>query len=736
MTAFKQPDLRNRSPKVEILSDLRQRVTRVYDILNEVTKAQTAAGVQPGVSAYALPWGTVDAPPASQGPGYPNCLLIKQFFSGDFDASGDDPEHPQAKKPTLTRIYEQIPATAEIQVGQPDTTVDQDGLTELTVHSIQFSAAAGGVSVFGTVGSSSTTAPNGVGVVLKEEVRTDDGTLQRIDRHYISAGLVSEDTVLKYDGALTLLTQTWVNDPQSPPAGYTLIDTKIEHPGGLNVETYTWAKGTGQISLQVEYRLSPDQGTTGVTVQTIKFLSVPGASNPITPPGGYEEIAITFEEQDGYRLWTGIYAFGQGIISTEIEYRFLQSTGGAPNTAGLVLTTITSINSAPSAPAPVVSGTVVLIKSEKRNGTRFEDGTIIYTYTFAEAAGGASGQEISSDVEYIESIDTGTNGVTRTTLKYIVSPGATVQPTSLSGSVLVKQEFTDAEGYRIWTTVWGKGAGIVLTETNISESGALVTYRTVALGTAPSAPSSTIGGTVTLFESELKIENGYKVYDYRWSEGNGQESIVTRGESDGSILYEVTTNTATASTPAYPGGGSNSLVDLQQTQRAGYVVNRATYRKWPASTALRRQRKFLMPGQIELTSPNPGWTFVPPVEMDILATETIDYNTTQVTTTPFTVSAWSSLNYSYTTVAPSGGSAQTVAGEIGANKYLSGSTGGSGGSATFNGISVSAYAYTITASTPSAPPSGSTTIEVQNEIYLVDTSGNIVYRRRVTTYTF
>jgi len=734
---YKAPDERNRSPKVEILPDLRQRVTRTFDILNEVTKRPTANGSQPGVNVDLLAWGTADV-------AYPNCRLVHQDFSGQFQENGNEPADPNVKMPTLTRVYETIPATAEIMVGDPEIDADQDGLYTIIENFLQFSTSVAGVTpTYLVVGSASITLGS-FSAVLKLEERTDDGTLQRIKRTYITAGQISTDVQTKYDGALLIETDVYVNEVPPTPSGYTLIDKKIDHVAGLPVYTYTFAKGTGQISYQTEYRLSPDQGTTGVTVVTIKYLSVPGASNPITPPGGYEEIAITDEEQDGYRIWTGVYAFGQGVISTEIQYRFLSSTGGAPNDAGLVETTITSINAAPSPPAPVVSGTVVLVKSEKRNGTRFEDGTIIYTYTFAEAAGGTNGQEISKEIEYLQSVDTGTNGVTRTTLKYITSPGASIQPTSFGAAIAVRNEFTDGEGYRIWTTVWAVGQGIVLSEQTVSESGALVTYRIVGLGSAPSAPSATIGGTVVQFEggsptlasSPTRVENGYNVYDYRWSEGNGQESITTRGEPDGALLYEVVTNTHTAVTPSYPGSGTAYLIDTQTIQKAGYVINRATYKKPPASAALRRQRKFPMPGQIELTSPNPGWTLVPPVEMDILATETIDYNTAQITTTPFTVSAWASLNYSYVTASPPAAAAQAVAGEIGANKYLSASTGGSGGAATFNGIMVSAYSYTIAASTPTAPPSGATTIEVQNDIYLIDVTGVVVYRRRVTTYSF
>jgi hypothetical protein len=721
---YKAPDLRNRAPKVETLPDLRQRITRVYDILGEVPKFQTAGTTQPGVSAYTLPWGSADSVPPSEGSSYSNCLLIKQTIEGQFELNGPG-DNPNTIFPTLTRVYEQISATGETKVGDDDTTIDQDGLVEVTQHFLQFSVSVSGITpTFLTPGTSSITSEPGATCVLKEEIRTDDGTLQRIERHYISKGEISQTITDKFNGALVLTTLVYVNEVPPTPSGAVLIDAKVDHPNGNALYQYTFAKGLGQISLQTEYRLSPDQGTTGVTVQTIRYIAAPGSSNPISTPGGYEEISISYEEQDGYRLWSGIYSFGQGTIATEVEIRLNDK---------LQITTITAINSAPSAPSPAIGGTLALISTDVRNGTRFEDGTVIYTYKWAESAGGSTGAQISVDTEYLQSVDTGTNGVTRTTYRYIVSAGATIQPTSgPSGTVLVSKSYEDAEGYGFWKTVWVKGAGTVFSEVDTVETGALVRYRIVGLGTAPSTPSATIGGTVVLVESEVRNENGWLVYDYRWAEGNGQTNITTRGESDGALLYEVTTNTAAASTPAYPGSGTAYLIDLQQTQGPGYVVNRATYKKPPTGIALLRRIKFSMPGQIELTSPNPGWVFVPPVNMDILATQTYTYPTTQVSTTPFTIKAWAAINYGYTPV----GSSVGVGGQQGCTGYLSGATGGSGGSATFNNIPVSAYSYTIAGSTPSSPPSGPTPIDVENRVYLVSTAGTIVYESIVTTYSF
>jgi hypothetical protein len=752
-------DNRDRSPQVEYLPDLRIRVTREYDVLNSVGKTPLTAG-----TAMFLAWGTADVQ-------WPQALLIKQ------DLEGQTEEAAQEKKPArLTRVYEQLNRTTETQVGDPEINIGQDGLYTIVLNYIQYSVAAGGGQTFQTVGANSISSPHAA--VLKLEERTDDGTLQRIKRTYISAGVITTDIQTKDQGALILETITAVNVIPTNPGGYTLIDAKTENVGGLPVYTYTfaygsgtidtkietkdngalliqtiralgsapstpggytlfatdneaedgyglytysYAKGTGQISTQTEYRLSPDQGTTGVTVTTIKYLSTPSiSSNPITGPGGSELISIEMAEQDGYRLWTGIYASGQGTISTEIVYKF---------DGNLTETTITAINT-----APTNAGT--LIKADTRNGTRFEDGTIIYTYTWAQVTGGATGAQISVETEYLESVDTGTHGITKTTFKYIVAPGSSIQPTSCGSSILVKKEYSDAEGYGIWTTVWAIGTGQVLYEYTLDESGVLAIHHATSIDATPTTPSAVIGGTVTVFEERSKVDNGYTVYDWRYAEtlSTGQSAITTRGEPDGAILVELITKTPSASTPTNP--GSYSLLDLQQIQKNGYVENRATYKKAPVSQALNRTIKFPMPGQINILSGGGGngLQYVPPIHMDILATETIDYGTSQITTTPFTVKAWATVTVAYVpTNQPT--PKQTVGGTEAATGYLAGAT-GSSGATSWNGIPVDSWSYTISSSTPSAPPSGLTTIEVQNDIYMTDTSGTITYRRKVVTYTF
>ena len=583
--AVKPPDLRNRSPKVTVLPDLRLQVERIYDLLNEPSKIPTGSGNQPGLSDYLLPWGTADVT-------YTACRLTQQRVTGQFDENGNVPDDPTVKPPLLVRTYETIDPVNETPVGQADTTIDQDGLTEVTQGAIQFSVTVAGVILsFLVPGTSSVVAENGVTCYLKDESRTDDGTIQRITRHYISKGTISNTTETKYNGALSLQTIVSINQVPATPSGYTLVVAKVDHPGGNPLYTYTFAKGLGEIGRTVEYRLSPDQGATGVTVTTIKYLAAPGtASNPITGPVGSNLISVDDQLQDGYMLWTAIYAQGQGTIATTQEFR----DGGK-----LVITTITAINAAPSAPAAVIGGTPTLFRKDTRNGTRFEDGTIIY--------------------------------------------------------------------------------------------------------------------------------------EYAWAEANGQIAIQTRGEPDGAIIYTVAivTNTLPVAAPGYPGSGTGYCIDWNWEPGEGFYTNRAIWKKPPATDTYKKHQNFRMPGQVEPTSPNPGFIFLPSTEQDLLVDVTVSYGTSQITTKPFSVLQWAGMSYTFTPTS----TGVPVTGQKGLGGYLSGGTTASG-SGTYNGVPVSSWSETILGSTPSAPPSGLTTISVENEPYLVDITGTKVYRSIVATYTF
>ena len=359
-------DLQNRSPRVEVLPDQRLRVTRVYDIIDFVAKksAQFLADIE-------LPWGTADVT-------YPQCLLVKQDVPGQNDDPAKSPNDPP---PQLIRVYEQIDPSLETSVGKTDVSFDQYGRQTVVNTFLQFST---GTPVYQVVGTTAAPAPF-ASCILKTEERTNDGTLMRIKRTYIDAGELADTEELKFGGKLLLRHLRYLNQVPPTPSGWHLVTQSTEYIAGLPVYDYGFASANGSIGLggeidrNVQYEISPDQGTTGITRTTITYLTDQAVnSNPITGPGGSVLISIDKKDQDGYRMWVGEYVSGQGVVASSTDYR---------NEGKLVIYSLTVINAVPTTPSPTIGGTVVLFDKSVRNGARIENGTLVYDYKYAEANG-------------------------------------------------------------------------------------------------------------------------------------------------------------------------------------------------------------------------------------------------------------------------------------------------------------------------------------------------------------
>lgn len=826
-------DLRNRAPTVERLPDGRLRVTRVSDVLNFIPKKPAEL-----ISSVWLAWGTAD-------PDFPACRLTKQDVGGQQRDFPDDSKKP----PFLTRIYDEILATSETIVGNPDVSVNQYGYKEVIFHWIQFSA---GTAIYQVPGTTAAPSPFS-SYILRDQQDTDDGTVRLIKRTYVEGGLLSDSEELKFGGKLLIRTRKSLLTPPSTPTGFTLVTESTEYVNGCEVYSYGYASAAsaagagGNISTSVEYKISPDQGATGVTITTIRNVSTLSTStNPITGPAGSELIQVSYEDDGGYRMWTAIYASGTGVINSSVDIR----EGGK-----LIIYEITSINLPPTEPSSTIGGTVVLFSTEQRNGTDSANGTILYSYKWAEGYGeisrttsfnqssdegttgvtvisikaltaigssnpisnpsggfviisyGSENQngyllwsavyakgvgsviteidqqnngaltiyrivalgaaptppadsyevsssvresdgyqifdykwakgegEISRDIEYGQSVDQGvTNGTTKTTIRYLVAPGATIEPSSVGSSVLIKQDVTEGNGYRVWTTSWATGIGLVLDEYDIQIKNALVVYHRTGINSAPSAPSSMIGGSVILFESSITKADGYIIYNSRWYEGAGQSSIETRAEPDGALLYSVTTVTATETTPSYPGIGTAYLISLEHLTQGGFYKNQAIYKKPPTIQIRKQTIPFQKPGLAYFTGTQ--LTLSPQTTRTILADVEVDYLEAQDTSTPWEVEAYASFVFNYTTTATGTTPSQVVQGQQGLSGYLSGATSVSGTNSNYNGVLCDSYSAVLVSSIPSSRPSGLTLLKVDNDPYLMATDGTIVWRITKVSYSF
>lgn len=643
-----------RTPEFQELPDGRKRLTRFFDLPNgtNITDALVEA------------WGTADAGPAT-GPtaGFANLRLVDQRLDKINEVS------------FYIKVYEELSATAEQQVGANTVIKLDDGRTAIQAEFLQFSSAS---ATPGTVGAD--TAPGDTSAFLQREEVANDGALRRIKRTYVYAGTISQNDETKHNGGLLLRTIVSVKDAPSTPSGYTLISAADNPKNGLPVHTYTFAKGAGVIS--------QDDNTSNngaLLTRTTRYLTVPGASNPIaTPPSGYTLTAADFSDQDGYRIWTVSYAQGSGEISRTIDYSqsVNQGTAGitrttirylvAPsatvqpttlsgsvevgrefseadghriwtttwakgtgeistsddtkNNGMLHIRTIRSLGTAPSTPSGyVLTGTASTI----------EAGYTVYSYSFAAGDG-----EISRSTDYINSIDAGaTGGITRVSIRYLTDPSTDMRPASLSGYVLASKEVQEVDGHRIWSTTWAKGIGTASESKTIHNGGKLVIYNRLGLDSAPTAPSATIGGTVTLISQDQRKESGYLVYDYRWAEGEGTISTTRRDAGRGLYeevrtalgTYSIPTGVVTAFTTELVDGVTRYTATCLQDKTGAYDPTSGTAEQYTT------KRPFTYPGRAKAISTNATAAAVtktcydifrsPPITVLIDATVTVTYQT-------------------------------------------------------------------------------------------------------------
>lgn len=467
----------SRRAECTILPDGRRRLTRYREV-------NLGAKITDGLW---LPWGTVDDGATTEvTAGFTGLRLTGQKIVND--RSNDN-------QPTsyLVREYEQIAPTGETKVGDYAVTQLEDGRQAIVGEWIQFHETPAMPQIIGT----SVDPMVGIAVLQREE-KADDGTVRRIKRTYVSEGLIKQSDEIKNNGALTLRTLVHAVTQPATPAGYTLISVSTDSPAGYPIYTCTYAAGTGEIGRTVSTKNNGKLVVTQITHLTAATVN----DDPTTNPGSAVVTDVDKREQDGYRIWTVSWAAGSGRVSYATETLFrhklvrttirylgvddgdaisgdlvgqsddeqdgyvlhtrtyvaiaddgiISSSVETKNNGKLVLYRIERIGSEPDTPAATIGGTVTLIASGVRHNAEFK----IYSATFAEGTG-----EVGRSLDYIQSDDQGTTGITRTVISYLTDASVTDDPTSLAGNIKIGQERTHQDGYILWRVTYTRGAGLV-----------------------------------------------------------------------------------------------------------------------------------------------------------------------------------------------------------------------------------------------------------------------------------
>jgi len=264
-------DLQNRAPTVVRNPDFRLTVQRRYDVLNWVPKSPADI-----LSICWKPLGTVDEK-------FTNCYLIDQKIEGQLGNFYEPCKLP----PVLLRTYEQLDGFNETQVGQPGVIIDQYNNRSIVIDYYQLNVGTSTYQIPGT-----TPAPSPFSdCLLKTEERTNDGTLRKIRRTYISSGQLSQDDEIKFGGKVQLRTITSLGVEPATPSGWTLINKGIDFINGRQVYKYGFVLGDGLIEQVINSR---QDGLREVT--NISF------GNKVTPSGVV--LKDEYRESDGYRIYT------------------------------------------------------------------------------------------------------------------------------------------------------------------------------------------------------------------------------------------------------------------------------------------------------------------------------------------------------------------------------------------------------------------------------------------------
>jgi hypothetical protein len=441
-------------------------------------------------------------------------------------------------------------------------------------------------------------------------------------------------------------------------------------------------------------------------------------------PAGFTLTGISEQNPDGLPGRTYRFAKGDGQISYDPS---------SENNGKLLKIRIRHLT-APAASNPISTPFGYAITE----GPSYQeaDGHRIWSAGYAKGDGETSR---TTDRSKNGTTEDGSVGVSRLDIDYLTAPAAS-EPTwaSVSGFVKITVKKVERDGHLLWSAVYAKGAGTVNAGVSTRSMGKLIIYRLVGLGTAPTAPTATIGGTVTLFDTDVTQAEGHVVYDYRWCEAmpDGRVGISTSARTDGSLVYTVREVGVAIDTPAYPGSGSGYLVDLDNNANEGHYLNVATYIKPPPDVTLKVPKTFNMPGTAVFSSGVSGHDLLlsPSKIRPILADEETSYSTSQLTTAHWQLLYGCYLNVAYTRE----GATQAESQQQPFSNYVSagGTASGSAGD-TYNGVAMDEYAANLEASSPTSRPSGSTVIEpVRNELYLTAIDGTQVFRRTLYRYTF
>lgn len=230
-------------------------------------------------------------------------------------------------------------------------------------------------------------------VTMEAQVREEDGYLLYTTTYAVGEGEISTSETSRYQDKLKIRSITYLNvTAPIAPEGYTLIKTETDRSDFGIILTETYAQGSGEISR------SEDNRSDGSVVTSITIL---GSTLPDAPANGHL-VEKSYDAADGYDIYTYFYYSIPNGYSVPVSTTWRKpSVLGWTSDLGFYIDTAGSIEPATGTaavsftltqPAPV-SLTDVDITATSNESVSYKDGTrLVRTSTWENTiAGGAGG---------------------------------------------------------------------------------------------------------------------------------------------------------------------------------------------------------------------------------------------------------------------------------------------------------------------------------------------------------
>ena len=272
-----------------------------------------------------------------------------------------------------------------------------------------------------------------------------------------------------------------------------------------------------------------------------------------------------------------------------INKGLLLETNETKNNGALFLKTLVYLNDA-SSPNPPTGYTLVSQKNENPAGLP------TYTYVYAKGTG-----QIGEDDEVKNN-----GALLLRTIRYISTPSVTSNPISTpTGYTNFAYNYTDQDGYRIWSASYAKGVGQISQDDEVKNNGALLirNIRYISTPSVSTNPITTPTGYTNVSYSYVD-QDGYRIWTASYAKGNGQVSKSDETRLSGMLLRSTIvwlTDSSVTTQPTTDPLSGGTIVSQEYADRDGHRVWTVVWVKGVTSNDIIVSKEYKNNGNLVVT---------------------------------------------------------------------------------------------------------------------------------------